>query len=197
MKKIIFLLCIAASAAPAAWGLYLAQHPPGEDPALRAFPAAAKENPVMEALQAVNDGGVALKRRINAYLYREQRAAMARTVKRCLPAIGGGYYARHTGLIPGVLPTVVGEVVNLSGADARVAKFRVTVYGRTGEPAGTAVTYLRDFRAGETRRVKAVLGFPIPDSARARLTFAAPEGALRAPAVGNHYCGLKALTASG
>ncbi len=177
MKKLLVVLTIIGVATPTAWGLYSTQQNApaparGGDGAAGLEQRQIAEWPLMRELRQINDLGVRLKRKINAYIYRDNRAARVAGLTRCYPSIGGGLIAMHTTLRRGGPDDVVAEIVNTSPADLARADISIRLYGKSGVLLGTTWTTVYGIRQGKSRRLRAVVSkFPLDEVASVVLEF--------------------------
>ncbi|MCZ6843041.1 MAG: hypothetical protein O7G32_09450 [SAR324 cluster bacterium] len=174
MKRVLAALLILGVAAPAAWGLYSRNEPSPRGPAAAAAPRVIMFEglPLMRELHELNDWGIALKRRITAYIYRDRHKAVANWARECLRIGGGGFYASSGHLQGGAVTEVAGQLVNLSGANHASARFKVTAYGHGGELLATDVLRVAEFREHTVRGFYTVLPLPRSAVAEVRVTFA-------------------------
>lgn len=166
MKKFIVGLLIFGIAAPAAWGLYSTQQPDRE---IEALPVAEQTReaapppllaPLSAPLDRFNDWGIALKRRIKAYINREQRAAKEGWAKQCLPRIGEGMYASVRRMRGGAVTTVAGKIYNVSARDHAPAVYELKLFDSSGKLIRSHQIPLGAIKAHSTRSFRAVVRLP-------------------------------------
>ena len=195
MKRPIAALLIIGIAAPAAWAfIESGMYPAREQPAFKASAPARRVSelealPLLRELRDLNDLGIALKRKINAFIFRDRQAATAKWARKCLPASGGGFYARTTNVHGQDVTGVAGEIVNLSGAGHSSAHFTVNAYDKAGRLLGKGEARIEDFREHAVRPFRAVL--PLPRKAVARVWVAFESGLAGKDGsgeAGGHYC---------
>lgn len=167
MKKFIVVLLTIGIAAPAAWGLYSYRSP--QAPPMVAESPAIAPGGLLAPLQRFNDWAIALKRKLNAYVRRDQRAATEGWAQKCLPRIADGLYAR-TGQVSGQrITSVAGTIYNVSDADRPPAAYRLKLYDKSGGLIATRETRIGAIRAHSSRPFRAFLNMPGAGVASAKL----------------------------
>ena len=162
MKKLIIAFLILGVAAPAAWGLYSTRGPQREAPAPAGVAGGdfSEAMPLMDPMDRLNDWAISLKRRIKAYIYRDQRATTEGWAKQCLPRIGNGLYSRISRMGGDAVTTVAGTVYNVSDTGRAPAAYRVKLYGKSGKVIGAGETRLGEIKAHSARSFRTVLRVP-------------------------------------